>query len=295
MKSNKPKIAVHGGAGPKRRGEPKRQEVTQQAAAKGYAVLKNGGSAIDAVCTAVVLLEDDPQFNAGTGSYVQMDGQSRMDACIMDSDLAVGAVIQVEDVRNPILVARNLLDQGIHSIMQGKLATEFAREEGFDFYDPRTEDKLKIWLGYRKRFSKVKGVDFIRMMREEIKKEAMLGTVGAVAMDIDGRLAAGTSTGGLRLDMSGRVGDVPLVGCGTYANRFAAVSCTGIGEKIIRVVLAKTVVDLIEQGVSPQASCEAALERIGEIDGKAGIIAVDHKGKLGAAFNTGAMTHVLKG
>ncbi|MDP8255895.1 MAG: isoaspartyl peptidase/L-asparaginase [Candidatus Alcyoniella australis] len=295
MTNTEPKIIVHGGASPKKRTDPKRREVVEQAAEAGYKVLREGGNAKDAVCSTVSILEDDPLFNAGTGSYVQMDGTCRMDACLMDSNLNVGAVIQVEQVRNPILVARRLLDLGIHSILMGTLATEFARAEGFESYDTRTDAKLKIWIEQRHRFAKVRRVEFLKLLRDQIKGEAMLGTVGAVALDRRGRLAAGTSTGGLAVDLPGRVGDVPLVGCGTYANAAAGVSCTGIGEKIIRVVLAKTATDLIEQGVDAQAACETALKRMDAIGGWAGLIAIDLRGNLGAAFNTGSMAHASRG
>jgi len=291
----KPKMICHGGVSPRTSDIQARRRVTVRATKVGYRILRKGGSALDAVTEAITVMEDDPLLNAGTGSFVQMDGISRMDACVMDSELNVGAVIQISDVKNPIQVARRILDQKIHSILMGDLASDFARKEGFGIYDPRTQEKLEIWLKYRKKYAKYKDYELVHCISEEVGKQKMLGTVGAVALDQKGRIAAGTSTGGLRLDLPGRVGDVPLVGCGTYANVHSGVSCTGIGEKIIKVVLAKTVADLVETGLSAQKASETAIERISAVGGKAGLICIDNRGGFGAAFNTPVMNYHKEG
>ena len=286
-------IICHGGAGTNSTNLAEKQKVVDKAAAEGMRILSQGGSAVDAVVKAVSFMEDDPLLNAGTGSYVQMDGYSRMDASIMNDNLDVGAVIQISDVKNPIQVARRIMDLGVHSVLEGALASDFARAQGFPFYDPRTIEKLEIWLGLRKKFLKYSGYELMLALREEVNHETMLSTVGTVARDKDGHLAAGTSTGGLKMDLPGRVGDVPMIGCGTYANKSAAVSCTGIGEKIIKVVLAKTVADAIEGGMNAKDACEEGIRQIGGVQGKAGVICIDRKSGLGYAFNTEAMTMTM--
>ena len=285
----KPKIICHGGAQITRKRADDKAEGLRKAAAIGHALLRRGGSALDAVTAAVSALEDDPRFNAGTGSYVQMDGICRMDACIMDSEWHVGAIIQIDDVKNPVQVARRVLDLGVHAVLQGDLASDFARAEGFPKYDPRTQEKLALWLRHRKRLAQFRGYELILNLREEVKKQAMLGTVGAVALDEQGRIAAATSTGGLAIDLPGRVGDVPLVGCGTYADAFAGVSCTGIGEKIIRVVLAREVSYQVEHGLPAEEACRAAIRKIERINGRAGVICIDREGRIGHAYNSASM------
>ena len=284
-----PKILCHGGALVSRRAKSNRSGGIREAAEAGYAVLSAGGSALDAVVSAVCVLEDAPEFNAGTGSFVQMDGRCRMDACIMTSELGLGAVIQIERVRNPVRVARRVLEIGAHAILAGSAAGEFARREGFCEYDPRTPAKLDAWMAKRKKAGDRTGMDYVRYLRREAARASKLGTVGAVAIDRDGRLAAATSTGGMSLNLPGRVGDVSLVGCGTYADSHAAVSCTGEGEKIMRVVLAREVASGVAGRKSVAASCKAAIARLGAINGKGGVIAVDKKGRLAYLHNAVAM------
>jgi beta-aspartyl-peptidase (threonine type) len=285
----KPKIICHGGAQSSAKRAAAKLPGVRRAARAGHALLREGGSALDAVTRAVSVLEDDPRFNAGTGSYVQMDGICRMDASIMDSTYRVGAVLQIDDVRNPIQVARRVLDLGVHAVLHGDLASDFARAEGFPQHDPRTPEKLALWLRHRRKLAAYRGYQLILHLREEIKKQAMLGTVGAVAIDEAGTIAAATSTGGLAIDLPGRVGDVPLIGCGTYADPCAGVSCTGIGEKIIRVVLAREVTHHVEHGLSAPEACAAAIRKIGAIGGRAGVIAIDRAGRVGHAYNSAAM------
>ncbi|HPQ68507.1 MAG TPA: isoaspartyl peptidase/L-asparaginase [bacterium] len=284
------KIVCHGGAGSRGPKYELKNQIVAQAARAGMSTMQAGGDAVTAVVTAVSLMEDSPLLNAGTGSYVQSDGMVRMDASIMDQDLNVGAVIGITNVRNPIQVARLLKDTGLHSILSGELATEFAWSQGIPAYDPRTVEKLELWLELRKKFQHRTNLEMMVKLREMVQNEEALGTVGCVAMDGEGIIAAGTSTGGLKLDMPGRVGDVPLIGCGTYANRFGGISCTGIGEKIIKVCLANTVADFIGQGKTAQEACDLGMREIATVSGRAGLICIDHAGNIGYAFNTEVMT-----
>lgn len=291
----KPKIICHGGAGKRKGSWRDAQAAVELAAKEGYRVLKRGGSALDAVTRAVSVMEDAPVLNAGTGSYIQLDGIARMDACIMDSDLNVGSVIQIDDVKNPIQVARKILELKIHSVLMGDLASDFARAQGFPIYDPRTEQRIEEWLKIRKKFAKYHWHELIMYLKEEAIRREKLSTVGAVAIDRNGELAAGTSTGGLRIDLPGRVGDVPLVGCGNYACKYGAVSCTGVGEKIIKVVLAKSVADFMEYGMRAQEACNKGMKLIDSVKGQAGLIAIDANGNVGWAYNTPFMSFSVVG
>jgi len=284
------RIVCHGGAGSFNHDYDARNAVVERAAHAGRDVLVKGGSAVDAVVAAVSVMEDDPLLNAGTGSYVQLDGMVRMDASVMDHKLDVGAVIGIHDVKNPIQVARRLMEEQIHSVLAGDLATEFAWSVGFPQYDPRTVEKLEVWLDVRKRYLHMSSLEIVRMMRAELSEEGVLGTVGCVALDEEGHVAAGTSTGGLMIDLPGRVGDVPLIGCGTYAKSCAGVSCTGIGERIIKVCLAKAVAHHVQEGLKAQEACEQAMSELDEVKGRAGIICIDHDGNVGVKYNTASMT-----
>ncbi len=196
-----PKILCHGGALIRRRRGTTRTSGVRKAAEAGYEILDGGGSALDAVTEAVSCLEDAPEFNAGTGSFVQLDGQCRMDACIMDSEFGLGAVIQIERVKNPIRIARRILELGAHAVLAGPAATDLARSEGFADYDPRTPAKLDAWLAHRRRAGGRTGPELMDHLRKEIQRSSKLGTVGAVAIDADGRMVAATSTGGMSLNL----------------------------------------------------------------------------------------------
>jgi len=293
-----PRIICHGGAGTLKPSHETRQKAVERATEVGFHVLQGGGTALEAVEEAIVVMEDEPTLNAGTGSWIQMDGMSRMDACIMSSELDLGSVIQISNVKNPIKVARRIMDSGVHCMLMGRLAEDFARNEGIPFYDNRTREKLEIWLDLH---SQVKGrstYEMVHTLKQEIRQrqKEMMGTVGAVAMDVDGLIAAGTSTGGLRIDMPGRVGDSPLPGCGTYANRLGGVSCTGTGEKIMRVALAHEVVSIMEHGIDAQEAVDKARFVIEEIGGLVGIITIDRNGNIGKVYNTEMMeSHQIVG
>ena len=288
----RPAAVVHGGAGSPRA----RKDGTDPAAAKALAVLKSGGSALDAALAAVVVLEDDPRFNAGTGANIRLDGHTiQMDAACMDGATgAYGAVAAIERVKNPVLVARKVMDTP-HLLIVGDGATRFARAMGFPDYDPacaenraRFERVKAILTGRQpgeeeawKRFDWRKAWNFPNPIPAELK--TALGpsdTVGCVTRDAKGRFAAAISTGGTTITFYGRVGDVPMYGAGIYAGPKGAVACTGNGEDIIKHLMAKTVYDLLAKGVPPQRAVDRALRAFPpRID--LGLIAVSPEGTGG--------------
>jgi len=264
-------ILVHGGAG-RWAGEDRTLAVAgvARAAAVGWRVLADGGSALDAAIEAVVALEDDPLFNAGTGSVLNADGEVEMDASVMAGDtLAAGGVACIRHVRNPVLVARRVMDATDCVLLAGAAATAFAREQGFGEHDPGLPRALRP--GQRG------------------------GTVGAVAVDDAGRLAAATSTGGREGKRPGRVGDSSIPGAGNYAGAQAAVSATGWGEQMLRYVTAKDVAGRIARGASPQQGLREALDDMARRFGEPiGAIALDARGDLGVVHGTEAMPHAWR-
>lgn len=273
-------IVVHGGAGAWELGS-KRLRVGRaacdEAALAGHAVLKAGGSALDAVETAVHILEDCPALDAGRGSYLNKLGEVEMDALIMDGKtLDMGAVASVQRVQYPISLARRVMTDTDHAFLVGAGANAFADQIGF----PRCDVS-----------------DLIVNSDDDYKDVAgpWGDTVGAVARDAQGNLASATSTGGTRNKMPGRVGDSPLVGSGGYAdNLTAAVGATGEGESIMKVVLSKRVCDLVGDGLSAQAACDAAIRLLEErVGGECGLIAIDTQGNVGVARNTTAMPYAF--
>jgi len=262
-----PSIIVHGGAGPiKDDSLPARLEGCRAAALAGWQVLHQGGSALDAVETTVVILEDNPLFNAGTGSTLNSLGEVEMDAAIMAGDsLRAGAVAAVKAIKNPISLARRVLEDGRHVLLAGEGASRFARAIGLPECDPAA----------------------LIVDREQQRWDSKHGTVGCVAFDRNGHLAVATSTGGIFNKLPGRIGDSPLIGCGTYANKFGAVSCTGHGEAIIRVLMARDAVQLLQDGLEPSEAARIALDNLEELTGSsAGLILIDAHGKIGFARNT---------
>jgi L-asparaginase / beta-aspartyl-peptidase len=267
MTNLKPSIIVHGGAGPIRDDSlSARLEGCKAAALAGWKILDQGGSATDAAETAVVVLEDNPLFNAGTGSTLNRLGQVEMDAAIMEGQsLRAGSVAAVSRIKNPIKLARRIMEDGRHVMLAGEGALLFARRIGF----PECPSESLI-------------VDHRRKSWEDKH-----GTVGCVAVDSHGQLAVATSTGGIFYKLPGRVGDSPLIGCGTYADGYGAASCTGDGEAIIRVVLAKSAVDLLKAGADPQTAVEEAVALLAARTGSTGgLILIDSQGKIGYARNT---------
>lgn len=265
-----PSIIVHGGAGPIRDDSlSARLEGCKAAALAGWKILDQGGSATDAAETAVVVLEDNPLFNAGTGSTLNRRGQVEMDAAIMEGQsLRAGSVAAVSGIKNPIKLARRIMEDGRHVMLAGDGALLFARQIGF----PECPAESLI-VDHRKKTWRDKH-----------------GTVGCVAVDSHGGLAVATSTGGIFDKLPGRVGDSPLIGCGTYADGYGAASCTGDGEAIIRVVLAKSAVDLLKAGADPQTAVEETVALLAARTGSTGgLILIDSQGKIGYARNTAHM------
>jgi beta-aspartyl-peptidase (threonine type) len=282
-------IIIHGGANDLLSEADKRKAQCESIVNQIEEVLKNGGNALDACEAGIKLLENDPTFNAGTGSYLQLDGKPRMDASIMDSNLNLGAVIQITNVKHPISVARKLLEKKLHSTLSAEGALLFAKEQGFETFNPAIPKQIK---SYQENIEKLKGnISYDNIVTDyEVCTSDKLGTVGCVVRDDSGLIVAGTSTGGLRVCYPGRVGDSPLVGAGMYANKFAGVSCTGIGEKIMRLTLARNITFYKEQGLTLDEACDKAINELTAINGDGGVIAISKDGEITAKFNTKTMS-----
>ncbi len=279
-------IVVHGGAGVWR-GSPERPLTgVRNAAATGLETLAHGASALDAVVAAVLVLEDDPAFNAGTGSVLNLVGAVEMDAAVMaGKGLRAGGVAAIRRVRNPVAVARAVMEHTRHVLLAGEGASRFARLNGFGDYEPMTAERRAQWLERSRTLERApNGTKVRRAYGLEP------GTVGAVALDRNGELAAATSTGGTSLKLPGRVGDTPLPGAGNYATSHAAVSATGRGELMMRFGTARAVCDRIAAGSEPQAAVTAVLlEMESSIGAECGLIAIDTQGRIGFGHRTPAM------
>jgi beta-aspartyl-peptidase (threonine type) len=263
-----PAIIVHGGAGPTTpRLLEKKLAGCVEAAVRGWDILHNGGTGLDAVEASVVALEDNPLFNAGRGSTLTALGHVEMDAAVMCSDSRVGAVAAVCCIKNPIRLARRVMEDGRHVLLVGKGAQAFGHENGIEECPEEylvTEQQRRWWRSQ--------------------------GTVGCVAMDQSGQIFAGTSTGGRRGQLDGRVGDSPLPGCGTFANEHGAASCTGVGEAIIRVLMAKSALDFLAAGFDAATAAQASIDLMAQRTGsEAGLILIDASGAIAHARNTEEM------
>jgi L-asparaginase / beta-aspartyl-peptidase len=255
----------------------------------GWKVLACGGSALDAVESAVIVLEEDETFDAGRGSFLTRDGRVQMDALIMDgATMKAGGVGGVERVRSAIKLSRLVLDKSPHVYFVGEGAERFAKEHGMELIDNRelVIERELVRLQEFQTSLAAGGVD-TTFAGPEISHD----TVGAVAVDVNGNVAAATSTGGTLNKEPGRVGDSSLIGCGCYAdNLSAAASCTGWGEPIMKLVLAKSAADQVAAGNDPQATAEAAIENLkNRLNGHGGIILLDAEGRFGIAHNTPRM------
>jgi beta-aspartyl-peptidase (threonine type) len=282
-------LAIHGGAGVIERGSlSPEQERAYRAALSvaleaGSAVLRRGGSSLDAVEAAIRLLEDDPLFNAGRGAVFTADGRNELDASIMDGRTrAAGAVAGVTRTRNPISLARAVMEKSPHVMLTREGADQFSVEQGLEQVDPsyfRTERRWQQLLDWR------------RDNAQEPDPTHSRGTVGAIAIDASGHLAAGTSTGGMTGKRWARVGDSPVIGAGTYAaDGSCAVSATGSGEYFIRTSAARQVCDRIAwQRASAQDAADATIADIGSIGGDGGLIVMDGSGRIAFAMNTSGM------
>ncbi len=294
-------LAIHGGAGTILRSmltpelEASYRNGLQNALNAGYALLEKGASSLDAVCAAVVSLEDNPLFNAGKGAVFTKTGSHELDACLMEGKQKMaGAVSAVQHVKNPILLAKEIMLHSGHVMLNGMGAKEFAIQQGLDIMDDsyfHTDYRYDQW-------QEIKDSDFYQLDHKEdnlktFKGEGKkFGTVGAVALDIHGNIAAATSTGGMTNKQYGRVGDSPIVGAGNYANNdTCAVSCTGHGEFFIRAVVAYDISCLMEyKGFSLKQACDTVVkDKLVSMGGEGGIIAVDTQGNYELCFNSEGM------
>nr|WP_237702405.1 isoaspartyl peptidase/L-asparaginase [Opitutus terrae] len=260
----------------------------------GYAVLERGGSALDAVVATITILEDSPLFNAGKGAVLNAEGRCELDASIMDGRTqAAGAVAGVHHIRNPILLARDVMEKSPHVMLTGDGAEVFARQLGYEMMPARYfETKLR-----RKQLERVQAAERERKAPTSgAPAERKHGTVGCAALDRHGNLAAGTSTGGMTNKKFGRVGDSPIVGAGTYAsNTTCAVSATGWGEYFIRVGVARDIAAQMEyQGVSVDEAARATLAKVAKLGGDGGVIAIDGRGNVAMPFNTAGMYRAMR-
>lgn len=290
-------LIVHGGAGKWRPGSDADALAGVRAAVEaGRKILEANGSALDAACAAAVVLEDNPVFNAGTGGVLNFDGVVELDACVMESGHAqVGAVSGLQRVKNPILVARKVMEETDHVMLTGEGALRFARAMGFPDHDPIVPARRADWEDKRRSVEEALGERALKT-RNFLKAhpEYAGGTIGAVALDARGVLCAATSTGGVTLKMAGRVGDTPLPGCGNYADKFAAASATGTGEFVIRSMATRQIADFVKAGHALEESVGLVLDQMGrDFDADVGFIAIDAAGHAVANHRTDAMPHAF--
>ncbi|MGN7988446.1 isoaspartyl peptidase/L-asparaginase family protein [Pedobacter sp. 22226] len=297
-------MVIHGGAGTilKKNMTPEKEAayiaVLTQALQAGYAQIKAGKSSLDAVEATIHVLENDPHFNAGKGAVFTHDGRNELDAAIMDGKtLMAGSVAGVTTIKNPISAARAVMEKSEHVMMVGAGAEQFAKEVGLEIVDPKYFWTKERWDGLQKAIKE----DSTKAVLDHGNKKSELlgiknhdykfGTVGCVALDKAGNLAAGTSTGGMTNKKYGRVGDAPIIGAGTYCNNeTAGISCTGWGEFYIRNVVAKTISDLMEyKGISVAEASKIVLDKVGKMGGDGGLIALDKNGNVAMHFNTEGM------
>ncbi len=290
-------LAIHGGIGLEKHemtDEQSRQlrATLADALRAGGAVLnKDDGASLDAVEAAIVLLEDSPLFNAGRGAVFTHEGRNELDASIMDGQMRkAGAVASVTIVKNPIRAARAVMEKSKHVMLIGRGAEVFATEQGLEIVDPSYFWTEPRWRDIQKRWDREKQQGKQGALPDEPRRA--WGTVGAVALDKRGNLAAGTSTGGMTNKMFGRVGDSPIIGAGTYANNeTCAVSCTGHGEFFIRYAVAHEINALMKyKGLDPStAAADVIQKQLRPAGGEGGAIVLDRQGRFAASYNTGGM------
>ena len=319
MNKNKIALAIHGGAGTIERGsmsaelEREYRFALENALRGGWEILQKNGGALDAVEAAVVRLEDCPLFNAGRGAVFNHDGKNEMDACIMDGKtLASGAVASVQNIKNPVKLARAVLEKSEHVLLAGRGASEFAETLNIEFapdeyfytdlrfrqlQQARKENTIQLDHAAKEVQSPKSKVQNPKSKvktanpKSKIQNPKSLGTVGAVACDIFGNIAAATSTGGMTNKRFGRIGDTPIIGAGTYAdNKTCAVSCTGHGEFFMRSVAAYDVAARMKyKNSSLENAARAVVENLRAVGGEGGLIAVDAYGNVALPFNSEGM------
>ncbi len=293
-------IAIHGGAGTilKANMTPELEAAyldgMRQSLAAGYDILDRGGAALDAVQAAVNAMEDSPLFNAGKGAVFTHEGVNEQDACIMDGrNLETGAVAVVRHVRNPINLARKVLEHSKHVLLAGEGAEAFARQHGVELVDPSYFHTEQRWQQLQRALDKEReaGGEQTRLDHSDDKRDK-IGTVGAVAVDRAGNLAAATSTGGMTNKRFGRIGDTPIIGAGTWAdNETCAVSATGVGEYMMRLVAAYDIAALMKyKGFRLiEAADEVIMRKLTALGGDGGVIAIDRSGTITMPFNSPGM------
>jgi beta-aspartyl-peptidase (threonine type) len=297
LAQSKPMLVMHGGAGTITRAsmtpelEKQYRETLEQALRAGHAVLMKGGASLDAVETSIRILEDSPLFNAGKGAVFTHDGKNELDAAIMNGkDKMAGSVAGVTVIRNPISAARAVMEKSPHVMMAGKGAEVFAKAAGLQIVDPSYFWTERRWKALQNELAKEQGKPRAYL---DVPDEKKFGTVGAVALDKNGDLAAGTSTGGTTNKRYGRIGDAPIIGAGTYAeNESVAVSCTGAGEFFIRWTVASDIAALVKyRGMSVKAAGDEVIhKKLEPVKGaEGGAIILDGKGNFAMPFNSEGM------
>ena len=291
-------LVIHGGAGTilkSQLSEEKERlyhQALSQALKAGFTAIQNGEDAQQAVSKAIMVLEDSPLFNAGKGAVFTHEGKNEMDAAIMlGHSLKAGAVSGIQTVKNPIKAAIAVMQHSPHVMLSGKGAEEFSRSVGLEIVDPSYFYTKERWKGLEKaRQSEKKDPSASNSIKAQALHDYKFGTVGAVALDQKGHLAAGTSTGGMTNKRWNRIGDAPIIGAGTYANHMVGVSATGWGEFFIRTTAARSLAALMEyKGLDVASAASQTIEHIASLGGDGGLIALDSKGNVALPFNTAGM------
>lgn len=285
---NKYALVIHGGAGVMSKDKMHEEQQAEYKAKlevallRGEDILKSGSTCVEAVTEVIKILEDSPLFNAGKGAVFTSNGENELDASIMEGkNLNAGALTGVRDIRNPILAAREIMINSEHVFLSGDGASDFARQQGLEM------------VGNDYFFTPVRYKSLKQLQERERERDPSdnTGTVGCVALDMDGNLCAGTSTGGMTNKRFGRIGDSPVIGAGNYAdNETCAVSCTGHGEYFIRLSAARDIAALMEyKNYSVKEACAEEIRKLGELGGTGGVIALDGQGNIAMEFNTSGM------
>lgn len=294
-------LVIHGGAGTitKESMTPQKEAAYRTELANalkaGYAEIKKGKNSIEAVQSAIVVMEDSPLFNAGKGAVFTNDGKNELDASIMyGKDKSAGAVAGVHTIKNPIKAAIAVMQKSEHVMMAREGAEKFAKQNGLEIVDPKYFWTKERWDGLQrlkqKEAEKVKKSTAQHQLPDYISVDQKFGTVGCVALDNSGNIAAGTSTGGMSNKKYGRIGDSPVIGAGTYANGQVGISCTGWGEYFIRNTAARTVSAKMEyQNKDIKTAAQETIDEIGKMGGDGGLIALDRDGNIAMPFNTSGM------
>ena len=294
-------LVIHGGAGTilksSMTAEKENAYKTKltEALNAGYAELQKGNSAVEAVAASIVIMEDSPLFNAGKGAVFTAEGKNELDASIMyGKDKSAGAIAGVHTIKNPIKAAIAVMQKSEHVMLSGVGAEQFAKEQNLEIVDPKyfwTKDR---WDGLqklqKKESLKVNKETSQNTLPESYEIDQKFGTVGAVALDINGNLAAGNSTGGMTNKKYGRIGDAPIIGAGTYANSQVGISATGWGEYFIRATAARTIAAKMEyQNKDLRIAAQETIDEIEKLGGDGGLIALDKDGNIAMPFNTAGM------